>query len=200
MSEVRVLRTVSCEPGMILASDIMNDYGAVVMYKNSRLDEYSIKKLLDLGLNFVKVYKVYETREKKQAAIEAEYCNNLEDFKVIIRDLGNGKSLDMGRINDISYNLGSNFDSINDLVSCLNKVRSVDEYTYSHSLNVSLLCSLLGTWLNLGHDQIEQLSFCGLLHDIGKSKIPTEILYKTTPLTEEEFVEIKKHPVTGYKL
>lgn len=200
MSEVSVLRTVSCEPGMVLASDVMNDYGAVVMYKNSRLDEYSIKKLLDLGLNFIKVYKNYETKEKKQEAIEAEYCNNLGEFKDIIMDLGNGKSLDMERISDISQNLGSNFDSINDLVNCLNKVRSVDEYTYSHSLNVSLLCSLLGTWLNLGHNHIEQLSFCGLLHDIGKSKIPSEILYKTAPLTQEEFAEIRKHPVEGYKL
>lgn len=200
MSEVRVLRTVSCEPGMILASDITNDYGAVVMYKNSKLDEYSIKKLLDIGLNFIKVYKNYESKEKKRAAIEVEYCNNLVEFKDIIKDLGNGKSLNMERINDISNNLGSNFDSINDLVSCLNKVRSVDEYTYSHSLNVSLLCSLLGTWLNLGHEHIEQLSFCGLLHDIGKAKIPPEILDKTTPLTQEEFSEIKKHPVTGYKL
>ena len=41
------------------------------------------------------------------------------------------------------------FDSINDLVVCLSKVRSISEYTYTHSLNVSMLCSLLGSWLNL---------------------------------------------------
>lgn len=200
MSEVRILRTMSCEPGMILASDIVNDYGAVILYQNSRLDEYSINKLTSLGLNFIKVYKNYEFKEKKQIVIEAQYNNNLEEFKDIIQDLSCGKTLDMNRINEVSNNLSNNFDSINDLVFCLSKVRSVNEYTYTHSLNVSLLCSLLGSWLNLGHDHIEQLSYCGILHDIGKSKIPSEILDKPTPLTEQEFAEIKKHPIEGYKL
>lgn len=200
MSEVRLLRTASCEPGMILASDIVNDYGAVILYQNSRLDEYSISKLSNLGLNFVKVYKDYEIKEKKQFVVEAQYNNNLEEFRDIIHDLSRGKTLDMNRINEVSNSLSNNFDSINDLVYCLSKVRSVDEYTYAHSLNVSLLCSLLGSWLNLNHKRIEQLSYCGILHDIGKSKVPPEILDKPTPLTEEEFAEIKKHPVAGYKL
>jgi len=200
MSEVRLLRTASCEPGMILASDIVNDYGGVILYQNSRLDEYSIGKLTNLGLNFVKVYRNYEIKEKKQFVMEAQYNNNLEEFRGIIHDLGQGKILDMNRISEVSDSLSNNFDSINDLVYCLSKVRSVNEYTYAHSLNVSLLCSLLGSWLNLDHNRIEQLSYCGILHDIGKSKVPPEILDKPTPLTEEEFAEIKKHPVAGYKL
>lgn len=200
MSEVRLLRTASCEPGMILASDIVNDYGAVILYQNSRLDEHSINKLTNLGLNFIKVYKDYEFKEKKQVVMEAQYNNNLEDFKSIIMDLSMGKMLDMDRISEISCSLSGNFDSINDLVYCLSKVRSVDEYTYAHSLNVSLLCSLLGSWLNLGHHHIEQLSYCGILHDIGKSKVPREILDKPDTLTRQEFEEIKKHPITGYKL
>lgn len=200
MSEVRILRTTNCEPGMILASDIVNDYGAVILYQNSRLDEYSINKLTNLGLDFVKVYKSYEFKEKKQVVIEAQYNNNLEEFKDIIRDISSGKTLDMNRINEVTVNLNNNFDSISDLIFCLSKVRAINEYTYTHSLNVSLLSSLLGSWLNLDHNQIEQLSYCGILHDIGKSKIPPEILDKTDPLTEKEFEEIKMHPVTGYKL
>lgn len=200
MSEVRLLRTANCEPGMILASDIVNDYGAVILYQNSRLDEYSINKLNNLGLNFVKVYKDYEIKEKKQFVIEAQYNNNLEYFKSIILDLSHGKVLDMDLIKEVSDNLSNNFDSINDLVYCLSKVRSANEYTYAHSLNVSLLCSLLGSWLNLGHHHIEQLSYCGILHDIGKSKVPAEILDKPSNLNEKEFAEMKKHPVAGYKL
>jgi HD-GYP domain-containing protein (c-di-GMP phosphodiesterase class II) len=185
---------------MILASDIVNGFGAVILYHNSRLDEYSINKLANLGLNFVKVYKDYEFKEKKKIVIEAQYNNNLEEFRDIIRDLSNGKTLDMDRINEVSNSISCNFDSINDLVFCLNKVRSADEYTYSHSLNVSLLCSLLGSWLHLDHNHIEQLSYCGILHDIGKSKVPSTILDKADKLTEKEFEEIKKHPIEGYKL
>lgn len=200
MAEIRIMRTSDCEPGMVLASDIVNDYGAVVLYQNSILDEYSITKLLKLGLNFVKIYKNYEFKEKKHAVIEAQYNNNLEDFKEVIWDISCGKTLEMERITEVSRSLSSNFDTINDLVTCLSKVRSINEYTYTHSLNVSLLCSLLGSWLNLGHKQIEQLSHCGILHDIGKSKISPDILNKPDTLTEEEFEKIKEHPVIGYKM
>jgi len=200
MAEVRIMKTSDCEPGMVLASDIVNDYGAVILYQNSILDEYSIDKLTSLGLNFVKVYKDYEFKEKKQVVIEAQYNNNLEEFKQIIWDISCGRSLDMDRIHEVSRSLSNNFDSINDLIMCLSKVRAINEYTYAHSLNVSLLCSLLGSWLNLSHTQIEQLSYCGILHDIGKSKVPSEILNKPDALTTKEFDEIKKHPVTAYKL
>lgn len=200
MAEVRITRTSDCEPGMILASDIVNDYGAVILYQNSILDEYSINKLMKLNLNFVKVYKDYEFKEKKQIVIEAQYNNYLGEFKQVIWDISSGRNLDMDRIHEVSQSLSNNFDSINDLIFCLSKVRSINEYTYTHSLNVSLLCSLLGSWLNLSHTQIEQLSYCGILHDIGKSKIPPEILNKPGTLTNEEFNEIKKHPVIAYKL
>jgi len=200
MAEIRIMRTSDCKPGMVLASDIINDYGAVILYQNSILDEYSINKLMKLGLNFVKIYKDYEFKEKKHAVIEAQYNNNLEEFKEIIWDISCGKTLEMERVSEVSRSLSSNFDSIHDLVSCLSKVRSISEYTYTHSLNVSLLCSLLGSWLNLGHNHIEQLSYCGILHDIGKSKISPEILNKPDALTEEEFDKIKQHPLIGYKM
>ena len=151
MAEIRIMRTSDCKPGMVLASDIINDYGAVILYQNSILDEYSINKLMKLGLNFVKIYKDYEFKEKKHAVIEAQYNNNLEEFKEIIWDISCGKTLEMERVSEVSRSISSNFDSIHDLVSCLSKVRSISEYTYAHSLNVSLLCSLLGSWLNLGH-------------------------------------------------
>lgn len=200
MAEVRILKTSDCEPGMVLASDIVNDYGAVILYQNSMLDEYSINKLAKFGLNFVKVYKDYEFKEKKQVVIEAQYNNNLEEFKQVIWDISCGKTVEMDNINEVSRSLSNNFESINDLVSCLSKVRSINEYTYTHSLNVSLLCSLLGSWLNLDHTHIEQLSYCGILHDIGKAKIPPHILNKPDTLTKSEFDEVKKHPVIAYKL
>ncbi|MEA4845721.1 MAG: HD-GYP domain-containing protein [Clostridiaceae bacterium] len=200
MSEIRVVRVPDCEPGMVLASDIMNDYGAVILYQNSILDEYSINKLTKMGLNFIKIYKDYELKEKKQIVIDAQYNNNLEEFKQVIWDISCGKSLETERIIEVSRSLSNNFDSINDLISCLSKVRSINEYTYTHSLNVSLLCSLLGSWLNLDHIHIEDLSYCGILHDIGKSKIPPEILNKPDALTEDEFDKIKKHPIIGFNI
>lgn len=200
LAEVKVVRTSDCEPGMVLASDIVNDYGAVVLYQNSKLDEYSIDKLIKLGINVVRVYKNYEFKEKKQIVINAQYNNNLEEFKQVVWDISCGKGIDMDKLEEITTNMHSNFDSVNDLIVCLSKVRSISEYTYTHSLNVSMLSSLLGNWLNLDDTLIKELTYCGLLHDIGKCKIPAEILNKPDSLTLKEFEEVKKHPVTGYKM
>lgn len=70
MTDIRIIRTYDCEPGMVLASDIMNDYGAVILFKNSVLDEYSIAKLLKLGLKFVKIYKNYKFKEKNTKSMK----------------------------------------------------------------------------------------------------------------------------------
>lgn len=200
MSDIITLSVTSCDPGMVLASDIFNEFGAVILYKNSILDEYAINKLSRLRIDIVKVYKQYEFREKKSAIIEAQYNNNVAEFKGIIWDISCGKNVDFQKVQDVTRNLTHNFDSINDVVNCLNKVRSIDEYTYAHSLNVSLLASLLGKWLNLSEVQVNLLTYCGLLHDIGKSKVSPEILNKPDVLTKKEFEEIKMHPVNGYKM
>jgi len=59
---------------------------------------------------------------------------------------------------------------------------------------------LAGKWLNLDGDSIRTVIKAGLLHDIGKMKIPVEILNKKAQLSEEEFEEIKKHTLYGYNM
>lgn len=98
--------------------------------------------------------------------------------------------------------------TIEDIVSelCKNKevmvnmmeLSSYDNYTYSHSLNVTLVSILLGTSLLLTHDDLLGLGTGALLHDIGKIHISKRILLKNGPLTDEEFEEVKKHPQDGY--
>ena len=50
--------------------------------------------------------------------------------------------------------------------------------TYTHGLNVALICNVLASWLNLKPEEIELATQCGLLHDIGKLKIPEHIIKK----------------------
>jgi putative nucleotidyltransferase with HDIG domain len=59
---------------------------------------------------------------------------------------------------------------------------------------------LIGKWLNLGEDNIKDIIIAGLLHDIGKTKVPADILNKKTRLTDEEFEIIKNHTIYGYEI
>jgi len=69
-----------------------------------------------------------------------------------------------------------------------------------HSKRVSSLCEKLGIAMGLESTEIHELKMGGLMHDIGKIIIPDEILNKPSKLTEEEWVIVKKHPETGYKI
>ncbi|NLG95272.1 MAG: HD-GYP domain-containing protein, partial [Acetomicrobium flavidum] len=83
----------------------------------------------------------------------------------------------------------------------LAKVKEKDEYTFVHSLNVALLSGFLARRLQ-GNDKslIEDVVIGGLLHDVGKAKIPLEILNKPGPLTDEEYAVMKQHPVLGLEM
>lgn len=84
-----------------------------------------------------------------------------------------------------------------DMMYCM---RSYDDLTYTHSVNVALMCHIMGRWLGLSEEDMQVLSLCGLLHDVGKVDIPQEIITKPGRLTKEEFDVIKEHPVKGYKI
>lgn len=72
-----------------------------------------------------------------------------------------------------------------------------DDYTYNHSLGVSILAIAIGLELGLLTKDLYDLGFCALLHDIGKMAIPIEIISKPSKLTEEEFNIVKQHPEKG---
>jgi HD-GYP domain-containing protein (c-di-GMP phosphodiesterase class II) len=76
----------------------------------------------------------------------------------------------------------------------------VDDVTYTHSLNVSMIAKVFGKWLDLPQARIDDLGVAGLLHDVGKIQIPDAILNKPGKLNPEEYDEIKKHPIYSYRL
>ena len=75
-----------------------------------------------------------------------------------------------------------------------------DNYTYSHSVNVDMLSVILGVACGLRDDELRKLSQAALLHDIGKTCVPIEIINKPGRLTEEEYAEVKNHPRYGYNM
>ncbi|MBU1042304.1 MAG: HD-GYP domain-containing protein [Proteobacteria bacterium] len=79
------------------------------------------------------------------------------------------------------------------------KLRNHDEYTFCHSINVSVLSVVLGKQLGLGKASLVNLGLAGLLHDAGKERVPASLLTKPGSLTESERRVLKTHPLEGYK-
>ncbi len=81
----------------------------------------------------------------------------------------------------------------------LTSIKNFDEYTFAHSVNVCILSVSLGTRLGLSKRELSELGFAALFHDVGKVRLPLEILNKPEELDEREWVEVRKHPVNGVK-
>lgn len=82
----------------------------------------------------------------------------------------------------------------------LARIKNKDEYTSEHSLRVAILSIALGRELGLLPLQLEQIGVCGMLHDVGKIKVPEEILNKPGALTPEELAIMQSHAAEGRKL
>jgi HD-GYP domain-containing protein (c-di-GMP phosphodiesterase class II) len=87
-----------------------------------------------------------------------------------------------------------------DALLWLTKLRSVDTYAYDHAIDTSVLAVMFGRHLGLSRDQLQELGLTGLLFDIGKLKLPPNLLTKPGKLTDEEYALVRKHVDYGVEI
>ena len=96
-----------------------------------------------------------------------------------------------------SSKLVASVDRNPDALLCLTKIREKDNYLLEHSLNVAILLANFANYLGMSEDEVQDLSYAGFLHDLGKIKIPDEILHKPGRLTDSEMEVMKGHVKHG---
>lgn len=87
--------------------------------------------------------------------------------------------------------------SLFDMLHC---IEGYDDLTYIHSVNVALICRIIGIWMGYSEDECDVLTICGLFHDIGKVMIPVEVIAKPGRLTATEYALVQTHTIHGYNL
>lgn len=196
------LSVYDCKPGMKMAETVFNNFGAVVVAENTIMDLHLIKKMINLGIEKIKIYDQSDNIiiANDSELFKSQYKENIEIVKNVLHDISMGRSIDLKTVSQVSDTIVARIDENRDIISCINQIGNADEYTYTHSINVSLLCMLIGKWMKYDGKKIKQIVQAGLLHDIGKASISPLILNKPDILTSEEFDEIKKHPVHGYRI
>lgn len=192
-----------CYIGDILAEDVLNDEGITLVAQNTVLNQYIKDKFIKLKIPCIWLYEPPQLisglendikfKEKKET-----YKDAILNLKFVLNDLTSGDKVDYGRIVDISKALNSSISESSHIIKCLSEIKSCDEYTYTHCINVALYSMLIAKWLDLPEESVKNVIQAGLLHDIGKVKIPNEILNKNGKLSSEEFELMKKHSMYGY--
>jgi putative nucleotidyltransferase with HDIG domain len=111
-----------------------------------------------------------------------------------------GRAVPMAEVEAIVHGLAVTIHREQHLVMPLLELKTFDQYTTTHSCNVAMLSIGLSEELGLDAAQVRAIGTAALLHDIGKVKVPMEVLVKPGKLTDEEFASMKSHPVEGAKI
>ncbi|MEO7823363.1 MAG: HD domain-containing phosphohydrolase, partial [Gemmatimonadaceae bacterium] len=116
------------------------------------------------------------------------------------RDVQNRGKLPLAEAEAVVQSLSMAMRGHQDMILPLLQLKEFDEYTTTHSLNVSVLTMALAEFLELSSDDVRTFGVAGLLHDLGKVNIPPDILNKPGKLTDEERLIIQNHPTDGARL
>lgn len=204
-------------PGMIIAEDIYSYDDKLILAKDSTLNDNIITRLELYSIMSVLVSdrtsaakpssrKTSSYSRKVQNSVDFilfknHYYENIDKVKssldnVVLKD----SPID---VENLLYNtrklIPPNASTIH-IFDMLHNLREIDDVTYAHSLNVSLICNAFAKWLNFSKEDSDVLTLCGLLHDIGKIKVPDKVIGKPDKLTDLEFEIVKMHTLEGFKL
>ncbi len=115
--------------------------------------------------------------------------------KDMLHDIRLGKQIEMEHLEPMVENMIDSIFRNQDALLPLARLKQHDNYTFQHSVSVCALLVSFARGLDMDRDLIKQIAIGGLLHDVGKAKVPDEILNKPAKLTEAEFGKMKSHVV-----
>ncbi|CAG9620035.1 HD-GYP domain-containing protein [Sutcliffiella rhizosphaerae] len=189
--------------GKILKNDIYSISGNLLLKKGTVLNKYHIESLQNHTYYFDQDFFLPEPHHLSQEYfqhVKKIYETSIESFQSIFANLENES---LPSLENIHQMLSPFIDKLVDdpmFIRYIEQVKSYDNYTYTHSLNVGIYASLIGKIQGLEKNSIRLLSQMGLFHDVGKLLIDRNIIQKPGRLTEKEWLEIQKHTTYGYEL
>jgi len=199
---MRCVNVSNLKPGDVLGRSIYDNIGRALLVEQTVLTQDFIKRLI--GHRVVSVYiddpkcplggEDILSQNTRHVAI-----NTLREIATGISQTSLTSKQDYGRrvsllVEDIIEELLSRKDSLINVID----LKDYDNYTYAHSVNVTVLSVVTGISLGLEYSRLKSLGMGALLHDVGKIFVPLEVLNKSGKLTTEEFAQIKKHPEQGF--
>lgn len=214
VAENRVLIEVPIEylwDGLILEEDVFNPEGTVLLIpKGERITEQKLERLSHFGTQdncvatYEDSYRVIMQGAKASADLIRVAKENESGYTELKKNVENviARSQRAARIerNEVENVIRDVVEKLQEkeqtaIFSCIHVPRPIDEALQRHLLNVGFLNGMMGQWLQLSENEIQTLVLVGVLHDIGKTKVPEEILNAPRKLTPEEYAVMKMHPV-----
>lgn len=199
--------------GSKLAKTIYDDGGVVLLQAGVALNKSVIQKISALQILSIYINDEYTNMEiedvirpelrQKSITVVKETFNNIQRIKIgnevgIKAILVKKNKEYFSSIYTVAEELLDNILSNNNILVGLVDIKSMDNYTYQHSVNVAVLSLVIGIGLKMPKEDLIDLCIGALIHDIGKAFIPKEIIIKSDSLTKDEKDIYELHTVKGF--
>lgn len=210
--------TAQLLPGMVTAEDVFNYNDSLILPKGLILTDKAITKLEFYSIINIRVEDERVPVPVEEPDVDTSYSERLkqtpqfqqfeenfnketESLKSAINDLlDNNAIMDTDALIQHTVSLLAPDNAYVNVFDMLHNMRQKSDATYTHSMNVGLICNIFARWLRMDEEEVQTATLCGLLHDIGKIKMPERILKKPGKLTASEYDIIKTHPREGYRV
>lgn len=168
--------------------------GIAALVENARLEHIDVS-----AVNVVRDDLTVREEDAEQAA-KASYSNAVDLLRELERLIRTNQPMSAGHVKGTVRSLVDNVLRNRYAMLEFSSLKRFDEYTFYHSVNVAILSLALGSTLTRDYRFLSSLGVGALLHDVGKLSVPIDVLNKTTPLTSDEWAEIREHPVRGAEI
>lgn len=204
------LSTQSLKPDMVLYEDIYSPADEIVFKANTVLTQENIQTLFEYNFDEILLSEPSEINMTRYKHLHQhphfqrfndKYAVTLDLFHKIMRTLDTGLELNIPKLISLRDDIISSVHNAEQLLDYLyNMMPNENEITYNHCFNCGLLCYVFGKWIGMSEEDLDNLTVCGFIFDIGKTKISDELLWKPDKLTPEEFIQMQHHIHLGYEL
>lgn len=186
--------------GMVLGRTLINAQHRFLLTAGQVLTERYIERIRELQIPYVYIDEQLGVEEPVPILDPVTYTMATDSLKNCYEQYSKTMKLD---VQELQVQVGNIIDDLvnnNFLMIGMSELKNYDDYTYQHSVNVCALSVVLGISQGYSRFQLQDLGIGALLHDIGKIKIPLEIINKPAALSYDEYMEVKKHPFEGYAM
>lgn len=205
---------------MKIDQSVVDRMGRNLVARGATLDDYIIDSMIKLGIMSVYIQDgEFDPAEDEKLITPAaqkkiEQLHTDDRSKVTLSDsvrkrVAEGiqyiyNNTDSDHLADATDSIATDLmDAIesNDAIAIdISALKTSDEYTFKHSVDVATIAMILGKQQGLSKTEIHEIGVAGLLHDVGKTQVPLEILNKPGRLDDDEFAIMKQHTVYGYEM
>jgi putative nucleotidyltransferase with HDIG domain len=169
------------------------------LYVMKQLEYRDINGIHVGKLEFFKDEEIYVDSEDQKRQSREIYFKSVNLVKEVTENIKNQKMLNVRKAKRLMQNAVNSILHDETTLLGLATIKNYDEYTFNHSVNVAIYAIAIGQRVGIPKKQLSHLGMAGLFHDIGKVRIPKEIINKTGKLTPEEWTVVRAHPVIGAK-